>query len=152
MKEKLENLRQEKLKGIMMRAKVKWIEEGEKPTKYFCSLEKRNYVNKTIYRIKDKEGKLVCDQKKILEEIENYYNKLYTSIDDELIDVNLDEILSNSEIPTLSSTQADTLEGIISIKEAGAALYKMRNNKSPGTDGYSSEFYKFFWKDLGIFF
>ena len=27
----------------------------------------------------------------------------------------------------------------------------MKNNKSPGPDGFSSEFFKFFWKDLGIF-
>ena len=24
----------------------------------------------------------------------------------------------------------------------------MKNNKSPGSDGFTAEFYKFFWKDL----
>ena len=27
----------------------------------------------------------------------------------------------------------------------------MKNRKSPGTDGYTAEFYKFFWKDIGNF-
>ena len=27
----------------------------------------------------------------------------------------------------------------------------MKNEKSPGSDGYTSEFFKFFWKDLGKF-
>ena len=27
----------------------------------------------------------------------------------------------------------------------------MKNNKSPGTDGFPADFFKFFWKDLGIF-
>ena len=27
----------------------------------------------------------------------------------------------------------------------------MKNGKSPGTDGYNAEFYKFFWKDIGNF-
>ena len=27
----------------------------------------------------------------------------------------------------------------------------MKNGKSPGTDGYTAEFYKFFWKDIGNF-
>lgn len=28
---------------------------------------------------------------------------------------------------------------------------KMKNNKSPGSDGFSAEFFKFFFKDLKIF-
>ena len=27
----------------------------------------------------------------------------------------------------------------------------MKNNKSPGTDGFSSEFFKVFWKKIGTF-
>ena len=27
----------------------------------------------------------------------------------------------------------------------------MKNNKSPGSDGFTTEFYKFFWRDLGVF-
>ena len=27
----------------------------------------------------------------------------------------------------------------------------MKNDKSPGSDGFSSNFYKFFWKDIGHF-
>ena len=32
----LENIRKEKLQGIIIRSRVKWAEEGEKPTRYFC--------------------------------------------------------------------------------------------------------------------
>ena len=38
-KQELENLREEKIKGKIVRSRVKWVEEGEKPTKYFCGLE-----------------------------------------------------------------------------------------------------------------
>ena len=31
-----------KTKGIILRSKAKWVEEGEKNTKYFLNLEKRN--------------------------------------------------------------------------------------------------------------
>ncbi|KAK3083672.1 hypothetical protein FSP39_001222 [Pinctada imbricata] len=47
-KNELENLRKEKLKGSIIRSKAKWVEEGEKPSKYFCNMESRNFVNKTI--------------------------------------------------------------------------------------------------------
>ena len=33
-------------KEAMLRSKVKWVEEGEKPTEYFFNLEKRNYEKK----------------------------------------------------------------------------------------------------------
>ena len=41
------------------------------------------------------------------------------------------------------------MEGKITYEEAGTVLKNMKNNKSPGSDGYTVEFFKFFWKDLG---
>ena len=45
-KRELESLRKEKLKGIMIRSRAQWLSEGEKPSKYFCSLEKQYYTEK----------------------------------------------------------------------------------------------------------
>lgn len=39
----------------------------------------------------------------------------------------------------------------MSFKECGEALKQMSNGKSPGSDGFTTDFYKFFWKDIGIF-
>ena len=36
-KEELQNLRKEKLNGVIIRSRVKWAEEGESPTKYFAA-------------------------------------------------------------------------------------------------------------------
>jgi len=40
-------------------------------------------------------------------------------------------------------------EGMISEEECLTTLKEFKNNKTPGTDGFSAEFYKFFWSDLG---
>ena len=32
----------------MLKSKIKWVERGEKPTKYFHNLEKTNYVKKLV--------------------------------------------------------------------------------------------------------
>ena len=40
-KQELEDIRQEKLKGHMVRAKVEWLTSGEKPTKYFCGFNRK---------------------------------------------------------------------------------------------------------------
>ena len=36
-----------------------------------------------------------------------------------------------------------SLEGEINVNEASKVLQKMNNNKSPGSDGFSTEFFKF---------
>lgn len=45
---KLEKLSREILQSHIIRSPAKWVEEGEKPRKYFCSLKSRNLFNKTI--------------------------------------------------------------------------------------------------------
>ena len=53
------------------------------------------------------------------------------------------------EAPTLSSEEKESLEGLISEEEALAVLKRMNKQKSPGSDGFTTEFCKFFWKDIG---
>ena len=47
-KKELEKLKEEEIKGVQIRNRIQWYEEGEKPTNYFCHLESRNYSNKLI--------------------------------------------------------------------------------------------------------
>ena len=43
------------------------------------------------------------------------------------------------------------MDGNLSFKECGESLKLMKNVKSPGSDGFTVDFYKFFWKDIGAF-
>ena len=48
LKTELQDIRQEKLKGKLIRSRAEYIDKGERPTKYFCGLERHNYIlNKT---------------------------------------------------------------------------------------------------------
>ena len=42
-KNALENHCKEKLQGHIIRSRAQWIEQGEKPSRYFCKLESRNF-------------------------------------------------------------------------------------------------------------
>ena len=64
--------------GVMIRSKARWIELGEKNTKYFCALEKRNYKTKHITKLLKSDGTEVSDPKLILQEEKLFYQKLYT--------------------------------------------------------------------------
>ena len=52
LKSELKLIYEEKGKQAMFRAKCRWIENGERPTKYFFNLEKRNYNRKTISELR----------------------------------------------------------------------------------------------------
>ena len=51
-KEDLELLYEEKVKGIIIRARARWHEHGEKSTNYFLNLEKRNHIKKHTQKLK----------------------------------------------------------------------------------------------------
>ena len=65
-------------KGLIIRSRVRWMEDGEKSSKYFCNLEKRSCEKKCIYKIKDESGVTISDQSDIVKEIHKYYHKLYS--------------------------------------------------------------------------
>ena len=46
-KNKWESIEKDKISGIILRSKVKFVEEGEKNSKYFLNLGKRNYEKTT---------------------------------------------------------------------------------------------------------
>ena len=97
----LENLRKEHLQGHMIRSRARWIEEGEKPSKYFCNLESRNFLNKTIKKIYVEDIGMVYEQTEILDNIRSYYEKLYKSTEPNLVDIRLENLLNNYNIPKL---------------------------------------------------
>ena len=75
-----------------------------------------------------------------MNEIKTYYAKLYESTESiELFDWN--EQLKNYQVKTLSVEQAKSIEGYLTIQEIGIALKNTKNNKTPGLDGFPSEFF-----------
>ena len=146
----MQNLRKEKLEGVIIRARTRWAEEGEKPTKYFCSLESRNFINKTIPKIELENGEIIYEQADILEEVKEYYHNLYNSQERDR-NIDYDDIFNKlGDCPKLTEHEKNKLEGEIKEQEIGQILKKMKNNKSPGSDGFTAEFFKFFYKDVKV--
>ena len=136
----------------MVRTKARWIEDGEKPSKYFCNLEKRRHVNKTITKLTVDDGSIIQSQEGILNEVLNFYKQLYSSRDDSIENIDLNVKLDNESIPKLSEDEQNKCDADITLSQATNFLRKMKNDKSPGPDGFTVEFFKCFWKDLEMFF
>ncbi len=50
----------------------------------------------------------------------------------------------------LTEEQSENIEGMITEHELLTALKSTQNGKSPGSDGFTAEFYKLFWQDIKV--
>ena len=55
------------------------------------------------------------------------------------------EYLRNINIPKLQDNEIERCEGKLTLKECLEALNSMKNNKSPGNDCFTKEFYVCFF-------
>ena len=140
-KEKLELLYEEKVKGIVIRARARWHEYGERSTKYFLNLEKRNHVKKHIQKLLIS-GSITTDPYRILAEQKRFYQNLYKTKDSVEATDSIEAFLNSLNIPKLSEEQRQSCEGRITTEECRTIIETLKNNKSPGNDGLSIEFYK----------
>ena len=141
----LNDIYDKECKGAQIRSKVKWIEEGEKPSSYFLNLEKSRQRQNAIQTL-NYENEDTHDEIKILECCVQFYRTLYTSqnIDQTLIN----DYLNNIKTPILSPIKKEICEKPLSITEFNQAVKKLKQNKSPGLDGIVPEFYKEFWPNI----
>ena len=56
----------------------------------------------------------------------------------------------NDNIPKLNESDRLICDKLLSLEECTKALKLLPNNKSPGSDGFTTNFYKFFWIDLKV--
>ena len=111
LKTELKSIYEEKLgKQAMFRAKCCWIENGERPTKYFFNLEKINFNKKTTSELRLQDDSITRNETVILEQIENYYSSLYTS-NLTFSETAYDTFTDNVESPKLSEDVKETLGG-----------------------------------------
>ena len=148
--DQLENLRQEKLNGYFTRARANWVENGERATKYFCNLEKQHIASKNIpFLVKD-DGNHTYDQNEILVETKKYFENLFDEKSSN-IDNKFETYMKDCEANKLDEKNKNAIEGLLQYSEVTEILRNMKNDKSPGIDGFTTNFYKVFWKRIGHF-
>ena len=140
-----ENIYEEFSKGAIIRSKATWYEKGEKSNKYFLNLESHRKAKSSVRKVFSEEELLVTDPKKILGVIEGFYSGLYKKDDLEPSENLMNTFLENPLMPCLSVDDSQVCEGKLTIEECVKSLNSFEPNKSPGNDGLTVEFYKFFW-------
>ena len=141
----IQDLVRKKTRGAIMRAGKNWAMLSEKPTKYFLNLEKSKQKRKTILQLENDKDERISDQKQVLKEIRDFYEKLYCSKN--MVDIRYTD---NLQIPKISKEDKISLGSEITIDEISQALSELKNGKCGGTDGLSADFYKVFWDKLKV--
>jgi hypothetical protein len=147
-KHTLDSLLHERAKGAQIRSRAQWVEEGERSTSYFLRLEKYRQTNNIINRLETSDGLKLTTDREILEEATHFYSSLYTSTNPS--NENIEKYLDDTKFKTvLNEYDRSLCEGKVSLDECTKAVDKLKQNKSPGLDGITAEFYQTFWYCLG---
>lgn len=77
-----------------------------------------------------------------------FYENLFQK-KDTLERYNLAEKLKHYKVKKLTDQESNNLEGPVTKADILKTLKQMKNDKSPVADGFTVEFFKFFWADLG---
>ena len=104
-------------------------------------------------------GEVISSVAQVNKEIENFYGKLYTSkiSGNNTGDVsehnhNIHKFTEGLNIPQLNVEEQESPENDMTFEEIKDALTSFADNKSPGEDGFTKEFYEVFfdllWKYL----
>jgi len=145
---RLEEFYEKQARGAQIRSRAAWVEKGERSTKYFFNLENRRQSQKYISEVRSAEGKVLNAQKEVLETINSYYARLYSTCNPSQISI--DHYIDSTELEyKLSESERLLCDGILSEQECYAAINAMKINKSPGSDGLPVEFYRAFWPLVG---
>ncbi|KAJ0009052.1 hypothetical protein NQD34_016467 [Periophthalmus magnuspinnatus] len=101
-----------------------------------------NKGENTIYKIKNPTtGQVIDSREKIKECFGKFYQELYTQ-PPAANEKSIDRFLSGLELPKIQDSQNEMLVKPITIKEVNLAITKLKSGKSPGSDGYTGEWYK----------
>ena len=136
----------EAARGAQVRSRIKWVEEGEVSSAFFCRLEKKRSVDRWVSALRLPDDSIVSDPADLCASFSDFYSSLYSASE---TDASVQEaLLANLPTP-LPPEQSDLCEGLLSVDECHRALLGLAKGKAPGSDGLPAEFYCTFWDLLG---
>ena len=145
-KEKLKQLDLRDLEANKIRAKAQFSEDGERSTRYFFSLEKKRKAEQTISLLTKENMDTVKDMKGLLSETQPFYKELFSA---QPCDEAAQNAFLSVPFPKLSECDRESCDRDLTEEELRKAVLSMENDKSPGIDGLTNNFYKHLWPILG---
>lgn len=133
-------------KYLASRARLNWIEKGEKNNKYFMNLIKANNAKQAINEL-IVDGVTTNNQDEFPRHIHNFYDQLYNNPGD---NQHIDEFLDSIETKQITDEDNYNLTKPITLKELTLTL-RSSSGTTPGPDGIGNQVYKICWDLVGTF-
>ena len=126
----LDKIYEEKARG----ARRNWLEQGEKNTKYFFNLEKRNYEASSLTRLKINDQ--ICEDKKLIaRHVADFYQELYATNGGRKNNIDLFIKEVKTDIRSIDEGFKIIFDQKVSLAEVEKCIGSLKDNKSPGSDG-----------------
>ena len=149
LEKELLSLDEHECRGAALRAKITDFEKNEKPTRYFFNLEKSIQKKKIMSKIQSLKGSILNTSEEILKEAHDFFSKLYQPNYISARDCEIQSSFIDNINTSLDDHEKMICSNPLCLSELFTAVTKMEPNHSPGPDGLTAEFFKYFFDDLG---
>lgn len=125
------------------KSRINWLKLGDENNKFFFNSCKGRWNKNKLLALYDNEGNLQTNHEDISSTAVNYFQNLLGTTTE------VEQFPDDLSIPFLSKAQQDSLTQPVSSVEIFLVFKHMAANKSPGSDGFSSEFFVKAWSIVG---
>ena len=128
---------------LLTKARFNVYDSGDKAGKLLAQQARQSQSSRLIPKMYSQTGETITDHLEINNTFKHFYINLYSSECEDNYP-RLNPFFNNLHFPSVPAEQNSLLGGAISKAEILKAINSLKCNKTPGPDGYSSEFYKKF--------
>ena len=139
----INDLTSQEIMKKMLFTKQKYYESGSKFSKVLAWKLRKQQADRTIFKIRDNQKNTITKQENIQSIFESFYKKIFSKMTEDKED-EINSFLKTLNLPVMTKEQNDKLGAEITTLEIQNAIKRLKNNKSPGSDGFTSEWYKAF--------
>ncbi|GAB2272053.1 hypothetical protein Dimus_038968 [Dionaea muscipula] len=133
---------------LRQKARVRWLELGDRNTAFFFSSVRCRQNRGGIRSLICDDGQEIRCQQELMAEARGFFSSLL-SVASRVTRLRDDQILPliRRSVP---QDQVSGLTAPVSAEEVRATFFALGRHKAPGPDGYSVEFFRSSWSDVGL--